>query len=148
MTIPRTPLILGLAGLIPFMLGAVLTIFGAAALPETIGMRILLEYSTVILAFMSGVLWGFAAKDQGWNFGYALSTLPALWAFFATLADAPMRLLALSLGFVMLLGLDWQFQRRALAPEWWLRLRLILTVGVLICLGLGGLHLINPMLGL
>jgi hypothetical protein len=133
MTIPRTPLILGLAGLIPFMLGAVLTIFGAAALPETIGMRILLEYSRVILAFISGVLWGFAAKVQGWNFGYALSTLPALWAFFASFLDDQPRMIALAIGFAAILGLDFAF--RHLAPQWWLGLRMILSAVVLTCLG-------------
>lgn len=148
MKIPRTPLILGLAGLIPFALAGFTAIYGETALVRAIGVHILLQYGTVILAFMSGVLWGFAAKGQGWNLGYALSTLPALWAFFATLADAPLRLLALGLGFVLLVALDWQFQRRALTPDWWLRLRLILTFGVLICLALGGFRLIYPMLGL
>lgn len=147
MNIPRMPLILGLAGLIPFALGGITAIYGEAALARAIGIHILLQYGTVILAFMSGVLWGFAAQGKGWNLGYALSVIPALWAFFATLADAPMRLLALGLGFVVILALDWLFQRRALTPNWWLPLRLILTSCVLICLALGGLRLIFPMLG-
>lgn len=148
MTIPRVPLILGLAGLIPFALGGITAIYGETAIARAIGIHILLQYGTVILAFMSGVLWGFAAQGKGWNLGYALSVLPALWAFFATLADAPMRLLALGVGFVVILALDWLFQRRALTPDWWVALRLILTTGVLICLALGGMRLISPMIGL
>lgn len=131
MNIPRTPLILGLAGLIPFVLGAALASFGGAALDQAIGIGILLNYGTVILAFMSGVLWGFAAK--GWSLGYGLSVIPALWAFFASFLDDPARMIALAIGFAAILGLDFAF--RDLAPAWWLRLRVILTAVVLACLG-------------
>ncbi len=131
MNIPRTPLILGLAGLIPVVLGAALASFGGAALPVAIGIGILLNYGTVILAFMSGVLWGFAAK--GWNLGYALSVIPALWAFFASFLDDQARMIALAVGFAAILGLDYAF--RSLAPPWWLRLRMILTGVVLTCFG-------------
>lgn len=131
MTIPRIPLILGLAGLIPFVLGAALASFGGAALEQAIGIGMLLEYGTVILAFMSGVLWGFAAK--GWNLGYGLSVIPALWAFFASFLDDQARMIALAIGFAAVFGLDYAF--RHLAPEWWLRLRIMLTAVVLACLG-------------
>lgn len=131
MTIPRTPMILGLAGLIPFILGAALAPAGGAALAGALGIQILLLYGTVILAFMSGVLWGFAAK--GWTLGYVLSVIPALWAFFAGFWDDSARMIALAIGFAAILGLDWGF--RHLAPPWWLRLRVILTVVVLACFG-------------
>lgn len=129
----RIPMILGLAGLIPFVLGAGMASFGSTALAGALGIQILLLYGTVILAFMSGVLWGFAAKDRGWNLGYALSVMPALWAFFASFLDHQARMIALALGFAAILGLDLVF--RHLAPQWWLRLRLILTSVVLTCLG-------------
>jgi hypothetical protein len=129
MNIPRVPLLLGLAGLIPFALGGISALYGEAA----IGIHILLQYGTVILAFMSGVLWGFAAKDQGWHLGYVLSTLPALWAFFASFLDDQPRMIALAIGFAAILGLDFAF--RHLAPQWWLGLRMILSAVVLTCLG-------------
>src|SRR6056297_1913969 len=70
--IPRAPLLLGLAGLLPFLWGA-LTLYseGAALLTlDTVGPRftgpfVMLQYGTIILAFMSGVLWGFATKAEG-----------------------------------------------------------------------------------
>src|SRR6056297_1913970 len=37
-------------------------------------------------------------------------------------------------GFVGLLGLDWMFRRQGLAPHWWMRLRLLLTAVVVVCL--------------
>jgi len=139
MNIPRTPLILGLLGLIPFVFGAVEVVFGTAGLAEGIGIQILLLYGTVILAFMSGVLWGLAATGKGWNLGYILSVIPALWAFFSTLLDVPTRIIALAIGFAAILVLDWVY--RHIAPRWWLHLRLILTSVVLLCLGLTSFYM-------
>ncbi|MGR3468255.1 MAG: DUF3429 domain-containing protein, partial [Shimia sp.] len=90
MDIPRSALLLGLAGVLPFLWGALTTLLpalGAAALPlvgpRLIGPYVQLAYGAIILSFMSGVLWGFATKAGDWQgVGYALSTLPALWAFF------------------------------------------------------------------
>ena len=141
--IPRAPLVLGLAGLLPFVWGA-LTLFwptiatwgGTTLGPRFVAPFVLLNYGTVILAFMSGVLWGFATKTHGSRaaVGYTVSTIPALWAFF--IAGSPPALWAIYLiaGFVGLLLLDWSFWRQALAPEWWMRLRVLLTTVVVICL--------------
>jgi hypothetical protein len=145
MNIPRIPLILGLAGLIPFGFGAALSVFDASSAAQAFGIHILLQYGTVILAFMSGVLWGFSAQNQSWNIGYGLSVLPALWAFFAAFTEPHFHLLALGVGFLALLVLDWQFLRQGRTPSWWMRLRLILTTGVLLSFALGGLF--SPSLG-
>lgn len=142
-TIPRAPLLLGLAGLLPFLWG-VLTLHSeeAARLTlDTVGPRftgpfVMLQYGTIILAFMSGVLWGFATKAQGAVAvsGYALSVAPALWAFFFVGGGPVSAAIYLIAGFVGLLGLDWMFWRQGLAPDWWMRLRLLLTAVVVVCL--------------
>lgn len=143
--IPRAPLYLGLAGLLPFLWGALTVLVPAldAAGREVLGPRfagpyVLVAYGTVILCFMSGVLWGFAAKSEakGWR-GYALSVLPALWAFFMVGGGSDAALSALILGFLVLLVFDLQFGLWGLAPKWWMRLRLILTAGVVACLLVG-----------
>jgi hypothetical protein len=137
--IPRTALWLGLAGLIPF-LACVLTGFpGGPAFVRGWEDLIMLRYGIVILSFMSGVLWGFATKASGRAaaMGYALSVIPALWAFFSTMGGVSQGLAALMVGFAGLLGLDWWFWRLGVAPAWWMRLRLILTSGVLASLALG-----------
>ena len=71
MQIPRAPLLLGLAGLIPFIWGAMTILFPDLAIwgqmtlgGRFIGPYIQLFYGAIILAFMSGVLWGFAAKTD------------------------------------------------------------------------------------
>jgi hypothetical protein len=142
--IPTSALILGLAGLIPFFWGALtmavpgLAEWGLHALgPRFIAPYVQLSYGTVILAFMSGVLWGFATRATGTAAatGYALSVIPALWAFFMVGGGYVTAAMNLIFGFVGLLALDWTFWRQGLAPDWWMRLRLILTAGVVAALG-------------
>ena len=141
--IPRSALLLGLAGLLPFLWGAATVLvpglaeWGIRAIgPRFAGPFVLLSYGTIILAFMSGVLWGFATKAEGQvaATGYALSVLPALWAFFFVGGGPVSAAVYLIFGFVGLLGLDWLFWRQGLAPPWWMRLRVGLTAVVVFCL--------------
>lgn len=147
--IPRSALILGLAGVIPFVWGALtlwsapLAGWGAQTLgPRFVGPHIQLFYGSVILSFMSGVLWGFATKAQGAQAtaGYALSVIPALWAFFMTGGGPVSAGTNLIFGFLGLLALDWQFWRWGLAPPWWMALRGLLTALVVSCLAVGVLR--------
>lgn len=141
--IPRSALLLGIAGLIPFAWGAFTALspdwqlWGAQTLgARFVGPYVGLFYGSIILSFMSGVLWGFATRAEGAvaASGYALSVLPALWAFFFTGGGPVSAALYLMTGFVGLLGLDWLFWVQGLAPRWWLALRLLLTAVVLACL--------------
>jgi hypothetical protein len=141
--IPRSALILGLAGVIPFLWGAANVLFPATVSwggrwlsPMFMGTYVSLTYGTVILSFMSGVLWGFATKATGREaaLGYALSVIPALWAFFMVNGDPGNAAVNLAAGFAGLLLLDASFARQGLAPAWWMRLRLLLTGIVLACL--------------
>lgn len=156
--IPRSALMLGLAGLLPFFWGAATTLsVGLADMavgllgPRLVGPSILITYGVVILSFMSGVLWGFVAqtpphlsdkdiagvdRTPAWR-GYAASVCPALWAFFMVSGPTGEALSALLAGFVALFALDVQFSLWGLAPAWWLRLRVMLTAGVVGCLAIG-----------
>lgn len=141
--VPKSALLLGLGGLLPFLWGAATVLlpglaeWGVRAIgPRFAGPFVLLSYGTVILAFMSGVLWGFATKAEGQvaATAYALSVLPALWAFFFVGGGPVSAAIYLIFGFVGLLGLDWMFWRQGLAPAWWMRLRVGLTAVVVFCL--------------
>ena len=146
MSIPRSVLLLGLAGLIPFVWGALTLLsdgaaqFGATWLgARFIGPFVQLQYGTIILAFMSGVLWGFATRAEGRvaTTGYALSVIPALWAFFFVGGGPVSAAIYLIAGFLGLLGLDWLFWQQGLAPAWWMQLRVGLTAVVVTCLAVG-----------
>lgn len=138
--IPLGPLILGVAGLIPFVWGV-----ATMQLPDlglwaqmTLGGRfagpyVQLSYGTIVLAFMSGVLWGFATKGDDWS-SYGLSVIPALWAFFMVGNGPVTAAVNLVIGFLALLALDYHFWQQRLAPQWWMRLRLLLTGIVIITL--------------
>jgi Protein of unknown function (DUF3429) len=141
--IPLSALLLGLAGLLPFLWGLgtywlpaihdlTMTLFG----PRYVAPFVSLTYGGIILCFMSGVLWGFATRAAADTAGifYALSVLPALWVFLLVGNGVESSARFLIAGFAGLLALDWLFWRQGLAPEWWMRLRGILTAGVVLCL--------------
>ena len=85
---------------------------------------------------MSGVLWGFAANvgDKRQPLGFILSVLPALWAFFTFHSILINPLVSLIIGFLGVFAIDVRFHYWQLTPEWWLSLRCILTLLVIICL--------------
>jgi len=141
--IPNSALILGLAGLIPFFWGAatsldfVLENLKLTGLSEKYtGSSINLIYGTIILAFMSGVLWGFAANvsDKKRPVGFILSVLPALWTFFTFNGVLINPFMGLIIGFLGVFAIDIRFYYWQITPEWWLSLRSILTLFVIIFL--------------
>ena len=137
--IPRTALYLALGGLVPFLVCAGVALSGNQVVLRGAEDEIMLRYGIIILAFMSGVLWGFATNASGKMaaVAYGLSVLPALWAFFTAVGPTPQALGALIPGFYGLLALDYYFWRAGLAPPWGLRLRLPLTAVVMVTLGIG-----------
>ncbi|MCY4179181.1 MAG: DUF3429 domain-containing protein [Litoreibacter sp.] len=143
--IPRAPLLLGLAGLLPFLWAAagILIPSLSDATVQVFGARfnapyVLIAYGTVILCFMSGVLWGFAVTSER-ALPYAVSVIPALWAFFAIGGGEAQATSAVIVGFILVYACDLQFANWGLTPPWWIKLRTLLTVIVLACLLVGQL---------
>lgn len=144
--IPRTALLLGLAGVLPFGWGvltmqidAVSQFTLAYAGSRFVGPFVQLFYGAVILSFMSGVLWGYSTNLKGKSavVGYSLSVLPALWAFFSASGSPEQTGQNLIFGFFGLLAIDWYFWSRSFAPNWWMKLRLLLTFLVTSLLAVG-----------
>jgi hypothetical protein len=131
---PAPALWLTAAGALPFLIGAAMIL---GAWPAE-GRALVIAYGTVILCFMSGVLWGFAARHGAEWWPYAASVLPALYVFFFVQTHGwslpGQALTHLMLGFAVVLVLDAACQWRGLAPRWWLTLRVPVTVVVLACL--------------
>lgn len=142
--IPKPALWLGLAGLIPFLYGALTHLAPGVAVTPLAGLPMIRLYGVVILCFMAGVLWGFAARAprQDWRL-YAASVAPALLAFVPAMFlpdvyQGQGGVLLLLNGFVILLILDNWFAGRGLTPDWWMSLRTLLTAIVCACLIIGG----------
>lgn len=138
-TIPRAPLLLGTAGLLPFWglaMGIGLAPLGGASAPSFA--TALATYGAVIVSFLGGIRWGLATRaDQpAVAAQYVLAVVPSLLAW-AALALPPVWSLA-GLGLVALvLGpLDTRLVG-TLAPAWYGRLRLILSCGAGAALLLG-----------
>ena len=136
--IPLGPLLLGLAGLIPFWALAIgLLAHGAFGLAPASLDTALASYGALILSFLGGIRWGLAvpAGDPGPQF--AISIVPSLVAWALLAAPEPWRLVALGLALLILGPIDLGLVRSGFAPAWFGRLRLILSTGAGCALGLG-----------
>ena len=136
---PRLAILLGYAGLIPFISGAI-GIWITPPAWRTDVLTALLHYAAVILAFMGAIHWGLAMarerQDDAAHRQLGLSVLPALLGWLAISSGLP-ALLALTLlisGFIGLYLADVHAVKLELAPRWYTALRKPLTAVVLISL--------------
>ena len=142
--VPLPALLLGFAGLIPPVgLTAVALLDLGLFAPSTPGF--VLTYAAVILSFLGGTWWGFVSRSDrpGWTL-LGISVLPALAGWAAIFSfQPPAALFALAIALLAAMAVDAYLTRRRLAPRWWLRLRLPLSLGLALCCGLSGWVLIR-----
>jgi len=127
--IPPAPLVLGLAGLIPPIAGALVMCLNYSGL-GVVAREAVLLYAALIASFLGGSWWGFASRTErpSWLL-LIVSVIPSLapWAMLLALpsleAGAGLALLILLTPLV-----DWRLQRMGLAPPWWLWLRVPLSI--------------------
>ena len=140
-------LALGWAGVLPFW-GLALALAAGIDLP-VIGdeAAALVSYGAIILSFMAGVHWGLAMRAPDAPAGpratwlLAISVVPAIIAWFATLAPAGAAIVILAVLFLVLLPVDlWAIGER-LAPPWYRPLRLQLTAAVVTALVVAAISL-------
>ena len=144
--IPKPAIFLTIAGILPFLWGVStirnselyqwsINVFG----PNLSGINIMIFYGAIILAFMSGVLWGFSTNMIGHlaYIGYFLSIIPVVWVLFLIIPKPEVAVQNLLIGFVFILFFDWYFWRHKAAPDWWMGLRASISALVVICLLLG-----------
>lgn len=136
---PKLALLLGYAGLVPFVSGAL----GIWITPE--GWRVmvltaLLDYAAVILAFMGAIHWGLAMRAENASepaqLQLGLSVVPPLLGWLAISSGMPISL-ALPLCLLAFGGLyaaDLRAVNLGLAPQWYPSLRRPLTI--VVCLSL------------
>jgi hypothetical protein len=129
-TVPPVALVLGIAGLIPFLGFAFLSVSGGDAGLSTIGLSprtVLSTYGAVIASFLGGIRWGAAAARGGGGADYAIAIVPSILAWMALAVPAPWDLRLLGC-LVLAWGLvDQDLPRRGLVPVWLGRLRFVLS---------------------
>ncbi|MGP9820269.1 DUF3429 domain-containing protein [Salinarimonas sp. NSM] len=142
-SIPPVPLVLGLSGLIPFYVPAVALLAGLDLGGDPAFLALALAaYGALILSFLGGIRWGIAVameEQDAARRGYVIAVVPSLLAF-AALALPPEARLWTLCGLHVALGLlDYGLVCREEAPEWFGRLRLVLSGGAALALALGAI---------
>jgi hypothetical protein len=137
--VPLPALLLGLAGLIPplVLTGVALFDMGLFA-PSTPGF--VRTYAAVILSFIGGSWWAFACRDErpSWRL-LGIAVLPALLGWTAIFwFKPPEAMFGLAVVLIASLLFDALLVARRLAPRWWLKLRVPLSVGLAACCALSG----------
>lgn len=133
--IPPAARFYGLAGLLPFLAGLGLTLFGQNEAQQSLGLLLFVAYGATILAFLGGIRWGAALSLPNFhNLGMAVA--PSLLAFLALLLDPAMAVNVLGTGFVVVGIFDRLRRLDDTWPAWFRALRTQLTLAVV------SLHLI------
>ncbi len=135
--VPAAAAILGAAGVIPFVAGALAIMFADISWAYDM----LRYYAASILSFMGGVQWGAAMTGPHtgdlqpplWR-KLANSVMPALIAWMALLFTSPYDLMIIAAAFGLLLMSDLVAIQQGWLPAWYARLRLPLTGVVIVCL--------------
>lgn len=133
-SIPLPALVLGIAGLIPFLGLPVLAALQIGATQDE-AIDALVLYGIVILSFMGGAQWGLAmrapAGSNAWLL-YSVSVVPALVGWLAFTLPARPALLVLASAFGLLLAWDAWTVKQGIGPAWYPTLRLGLTTIVVL----------------
>lgn len=130
---PQLAWLLGLAGLIPFISGA-LGIWITPLGWRPFVLEALLDYAAVILAFMGAIHWGLAMRaeqdDLRAQLQLGLSVIPPLvgWATISFGLPVALAIPLFVLAFVGLYLADLRAVRLGLAPIWYRPLRKLLTL--------------------
>jgi hypothetical protein len=139
--LPLIAILLGIAGLIPFV-GVALASFSPDPAQTTRMLTALIGYGAVILSFLGGVHWGFALAPGAIRSApgvertrLLLGVLPSLVGWVALLLPSVLPawcgLLLLAAGFLATTIVEGQAARRALTPPGYLWMRWALSLVVI-----------------
>jgi hypothetical protein len=135
--VPLAAAALGAAGLIPPLVGAVVAYGDLGSFGPVAG-GFILTYAALILSFLGGSWWAFASREERPRWWLMLlGVVPTLAAW----AILPMRsTVEAGLWIAALIGVsplaELLYHRRGLTPRWWMRLRVPLSLGLAVLVGL------------
>lgn len=126
---------LGLLGLVPFVVPTLLLLYaGRTFIAFDMLVTALGGYSAVILSFLGGIRWGSSLMTAASGRGtLILSILPALFGWIFLFLPAPWIFAAFALGFLLQGIWDVFAIRRGAMPVYFRKLRVTLTVVVVLC---------------
>jgi Protein of unknown function (DUF3429) len=129
---------LGFLGLVPFVGLGILAVASPTYASAAAGLQ--KDYAAAILAFLGAMHWGAALVGQlaprrawvalGWG------VVPALIAWSVTGLPMTQALSWLALGIALAFTADWMLMRWYTWPSWYLPMRMALTVGAILGIGL------------
>jgi hypothetical protein len=130
--IPRSALLLGLLGLGPFVAAGVARWIDIPGIDEACARFAGIAYGAVILSFLGGIRWGVAlgpvaASERRKSF--TLGVLPSLAGWAALLLPPLPGLALLIAGFLLQALWDALSADAGRLPQWFGRLRMVLTAG-------------------
>lgn len=135
---PALAWMLGLAGLIPFVLCAAVQWYSVPGWRMLAGSA-LLSYGAVIVSFLGGIHWGLAMRASPVPMARLVwGVLPSLLGWLAVLLDSPWGQCLLVLSLLACFGVD-RAVYRAQGLSAWLPLRAILTAVAGLSVALGAL---------
>jgi Protein of unknown function (DUF3429) len=128
---PKVAWALTIAGLAPFLAAAIIALAFGGSFRGWIAEEVATLYGAVILSFLGGVRWG-VALARGPAAALIGSVLPSLAGFGALFMDVMPALLVLIGGFALQMAWDALSSRDL--PDWFIRMRLAVTIAVIACL--------------
>lgn len=133
--IPRPALVLGVAGLLPFLAGT-LGVWLLAYPQFYFVVNMQMAYGALVLAFLGAVHWGLAmAQGDAANWRrLGLAVVPVPLGLLALVFPSGLGLVTLALGFAGMFFADLRAVAAGRAPAWYKVLRKPLTALVLVCL--------------
>ncbi|MBS9404894.1 DUF3429 domain-containing protein [Halomonas sp. TRM85114] len=136
---PRLPVVLGLAGLLPFIVSSAAA-WLAPMVWQVIAIKAFVYYSAVILSFLGGVQWGVAMtgdspEASSYRTRMLLAMVPSLIAWPALLLHPADTAWVLAAGFVLVRLHELSREGRSMLPSWYQGMRTLLTLVVLVCHG-------------
>jgi hypothetical protein len=133
--IPPAPLVLGLAGLLPPIAGAVVVCLDLGGV-GTVAREAVLLYAALITSFLGGSWWGFASRTEEPSWALLIIGVVPSLASWAMLLLLPSLEAGVGLALLILLAplVDLRLQRLRMAPPWWLQLRVPLSITLAVAL--------------
>lgn len=129
---PRDANLLGFAGLLPSLAALVVLLSGPQDW-RALSFHLGLLYGALILVFVSGTWWGLASLSDDARLRTQLlvqSVVPTFVALACLFTFTGTSALIIGLTFPLGLRVDHRLALAGLAPDWWLRLRLPLALGM------------------